>query len=570
DLLGIEQKVYQQEKGQLTSWISAKALEHLFQSHEHAPLPVFPLSLHRMLLAAVNPYFRAMFVSSFKESQDGEVLLQDVAPSTVQTILQYLYTEKISVTSETAQAVFVAASRLQILPLLEICSSFLLEQVSLENCLVLYELGYAHGEQALLRVAMRQISLNFRHLSLEDKSFLHLKPSTLISIISSDSLVVSSEIVVYRAVRRWMKFQTSNRRPFLSKIMRHVRFPLLTQEELREVQLESARCRDMRLRWKRLNRQERLRECGGLRQGMYHKCIVCVDLFNMEGPELKTKDFQVGCFDPQTEKWEKMTPLKCLYCARCLAVADKLYVTGGVHTDDSYSDTLHEYSSFRGRWTQLPSMSMPRASHGFLNCSQKLYAVGGWCRYEDYLDSAECFDLMAKTWTPISRLPYSLSHFAATVLKNKLYLIGGVTDKLGSWYVSRKVLIYKVSSNVWTQVLLEAEYGRVDKDVVIPKLPVQIAGAGVVRWKKRIYVLGGENTYLYNNHDGENEEEYYNTIYYWEPGDHRWTQCLERLPFSNWGISGFGCATLKLPKKTILSLFRKTAVALTAVELAES
>ncbi|KAH1164868.1 hypothetical protein KIL84_021333 [Mauremys mutica] len=498
------------------------------------------------------------------------------------------------------------------------CHSFLLEQVSLENCLVLYELGYAHGEQALLRVAMRQISLNFRHLSLEDKSFLHLKPSTLISIISSDSLVVSSEIVVYRAVRRWMKFQTSNRRPFLSKIMRHVRFPLLTQEELREVQLESAHCGDMRLRWKRLNRQERLQECGGLRQGMYNKCIVCVDLFNMEGPELKTKDFQVGCFDPQTEKWEKMTPLKCLYCARCLAVADKLYVTGGVHTDDSYSDTLHEYSSFRGRWTQLPSMSMPRASHGFLNCSQKLYAVGGWCRYEDYLDSAECFDLMAKTWTPISRLPYSLSHFAATVLKNKLYLIGGVTDKLGSWYVSRKVLIYKVSSNVWTQVLLDAECywsgavsmnngiyviggyfrsrvrhhnerwpdsgnlhcsrkcffldedGRVDKDVVIPKLPVEIAGAGVVRWKKRIYVLGGENTYLYNNHEGENEEEYYNTIYYWEPGDHRWTQCLERLPFSNWGISGFGCATLKLPKKTILSLFRKTSVALTAVELGES
>uniref|UniRef100_A0A674KBM3 BTB domain-containing protein n=1 Tax=Terrapene triunguis TaxID=2587831 RepID=A0A674KBM3_9SAUR len=527
-----------------------------------APLTMFPLSLHRMLLAAVNPYFRAMFVSSFKESQDGEVLLQDMAPSTVQTILHYLYTEKISVTSETAQAVFVAASRLQILPLLEICSSFLLEQVSVENCLLLYELGYAHGEQALLRVAMRQISLNFRHLSLEDKSFLHLKPSTLISIISSDSLVVSSEIVVYRAVRRWMKFQTSNRRPLLSKIMRHVRLPLLTQEELREVQLESAHCGDMRLRWKRLNRQERLQECGGLRQGMYNKCIVCVDLFNME-------------------------------------VADKLYVTGGVHTDDSYSDTLHEYSSFRGRWTQLPSMSMPRASHGFLNCNQKLYAVGGWCRYEDYLDSAECFDLMEKTWTPISRLPHTLSHFAATVLKNKLYLIGGVTDKLGSWYVSRKVLIYKVSSNVWTQVLLDAECywsgavsmnngiyviggwpdsgnlhcsrkcfflgedGRVDKAVVIPKLPVEIAGAGVVRWRKRIYVLGGENTYLYNNHDGENEEEYYNTIYYWEPGDHRWTQCPERLPFSNWGISGFGCATLKLPKKTILSLFRKTSVALT-------
>lgn len=106
----------------LASWISAEATELLFQSREYAPWAMFPLSLHRMLLAAVNPYFRAMFVSSFKESQDGEVLMQDMAPSTVQTILQYLYTEKISVTSETAQAVFIAASRLQILPLLEICS----------------------------------------------------------------------------------------------------------------------------------------------------------------------------------------------------------------------------------------------------------------------------------------------------------------------------------------------------------------------------------------------------------------------------------------------------------------
>uniref|UniRef100_A0A8C8SGW2 BTB domain-containing protein n=1 Tax=Pelusios castaneus TaxID=367368 RepID=A0A8C8SGW2_9SAUR len=421
---------------------------------------LFFSSPYRMLLAAVNPYFRAMFVNNFKESQDGEVLLQDMDPSTVQTLLNYLYTEEVAMTPETAQAVFIAASRLQILPL-NIYSlyfpRFLLEQVSLENCLELYELGYAHDDQRLLRVAMRPISLNFSRLSLEDKRFLNLNPSTLISIISSNNLMVSSEIVVYRAVRRWMKFQTYNRHPFLREIMRHVRLPLLTQEELREVQLESEHYGDMRLRWKRLNRQERLQKCGGLRQGMYNKCIVCVDLFSMEGPELKTKDFQVGCFDPQTEKWEKLQPLKCLYCARCLAVEDKLYVTGGVHTDDSYSDTLHEYSSFRGRWTQLPSMSIPRASHGFLNCNQKLYAVGGWCGYEEYLDSAECFDLLEKTWTPISRLPCALSHFAATVLKNKLYLIGGVTDTLGSWYVSRKVLIYKVSSNVWTQVLLDAE-----------------------------------------------------------------------------------------------------------------
>ncbi|XP_054857762.1 kelch-like protein 6 [Eublepharis macularius] len=570
---------------------------------------------HRMLLAAINPYFRAMFSSSFRESRDGEVLLKDMDPAVVQMVVNYYYTEEIALMPEMAQDLFVAASRLQILPLLESCSRFLLEQLSLENCLGIYELGYAHSDPALFQQAKNLVTLHFKNLSAEDKTFPNLNPSTVISIISLDSLVVSSELAVYRAVWRWVTAQGTNRFSFLGQLLAHVRLPLLTQEELSMVQSEATCYRDLRLRWKRLNRQERLQQCGGLRRGMYTTCIVCVDLFNMEGPELKTKDFQVAYFDPQRGTWEKLPLLKCLYCARCVAVGDKLYVTGGVHTDDTYSDTLHEYCPLRGRWTQLPSMSVARASHGFLACDQKLFAVGGWCRYEDYLDTAESFDLSEKFWTPIARLPFSLSHFASVALKKRLYLIGGVTDTVGSWYASRKVLIYEISTDLWSQVLLDNECywsgavamnngiyvvggyfrsrgrhhnerwpdsgnlhctrkcfflredGKVDKNIYIPKLPIELAGAAVVRWKHRIYVLGGENTYLYNDLEGENEEEYYNTVYYWEPGATKWTLCQDRLPFTSWGLSGFGCTTMKFPQKPILELFRKTSVALTAIDV---
>ncbi|XP_042334581.1 kelch-like protein 13, partial [Sceloporus undulatus] len=447
---------------------------------------------------------------------------------------------------------------------------------------------------------------------------LDLNPSTLISIISSDGLVVSSEFVVYRAVWRWVRAQNTIRFPFLGQLMASVRLPLLTQEELREVQAELTCFRDIRLQWRRLNRQQRLQKSRGLRRGMYASWIVCVDLFNMEGPELKTKDFQVACYDPQTDTWDKLPLLKCLYCARCVAVGEKLYVTGGVHTNDTYSDHLHEFNPLRGRWTQLPSMSVPRASHGFLACNQKLFAVGGWRKYEEYLATGECYDLATGSWSPIAKMPFSLSHFACAVLKNKIYLIGGVTDSVRSWYASRKVLIYEIGSDLWSQVFLDNECywsgavamnngiyviggyyrsrvryhserwpdagnprctrkcffldenGKVDKSVSIPRLPIELAGAGVVRWKNRIYVLGGENTYLYNNLDGEMKEEYYNTVYYWEPGATKWVLCQERLPFTRWGLSGFGCTTMKLPKKPILDLFRKPAVALTAIEVASA
>ncbi|XP_060115595.1 kelch-like protein 4 [Heteronotia binoei] len=568
-----------------------------------------------MLLAAINPYFRAMFSSSFRESREGQVLLEDMDPAIFQTVVDYYYTEEIELVPETVQDLYVAASRLQILPLLESCSRFLLERISRENCLRLYELGYAHGDEALFHQAKNLVLWLFRRLSVEDQSFLNLNPSTVISIISWDSLVVASELVVYRAVWRWVKAQGTSRLPLLGLLLSHVRLPLLTQEELREVQSELSCCQNLRLRWKRLNWQERLQESRGLRQGMYSTCIVCVDLFSMEGPELKTKDFQVACFDPQTETWEKLPLLKCLYCARCVAVDDKLYVTGGVHTDDTYSDTLHEYCPLRGRWTQLPSMSVARASHGFLACGQKLFAMGGWCRYEDYLNTAESFDLLEKTWTPIARMPFALSHFASVSFRNRLYLIGGVTDSLGTWYASRKILIYDISTGLWSQVLMDKECywsgavamnngiyviggyfrgrvrhhnerwpdsgnlhcsrrcfflrenGKLDKGVHIPRLPIDLAGAAVVRWKQRIYVLGGENTYLYNELEGENEEQYYNTVYYWELGANKWTLCKDRLPFTSWGLSGFGCTTMKVPKKPILDLFRKTSVALTAIDV---
>uniref|UniRef100_A0A670INJ1 Kelch like family member 23 n=1 Tax=Podarcis muralis TaxID=64176 RepID=A0A670INJ1_PODMU len=314
-------------------------------------------------------------------------------------------------------------------------------------------------------------------------------------------------------------------------------------------------------------------------------------------------------------------------CSTAEAFGDKLYVTGGVHTDNSYSDTMHEYSPLRGRWTQLPSMSVARASHGFLACNQQLFAMGGRCKYEGYLDTAECFDLERKFWAPIKRMPFVLSHFASAVLRNKLYLVGGVTKTIGSWCASQKVLIYEVSSDTWSQVYLDNECywsgavamnngiyviggyfrnGQLDRRVTIPRLPIELAGAGVVRWKHRIYVLGGENAYMYNNLEGENKVEYYNTvyywelgapnsrkcflvnetgkirvvscgkriyvlggedltqcykmIYYWEPGEPRWHRCTTEIPTTREGISSFGCVTMMRPIPHIRQLFQVTAL----------
>ncbi|EMP27234.1 Kelch repeat and BTB domain-containing protein 5 [Chelonia mydas] len=119
------------------------------------------------------------------ESRGGEVQLQDVSPSVLQSILRYLYTEELVLTAEQAQELFVTASRLQIPPLLETVGRFLAETISLETCLRLYALAHAHRHPALLRAAGRYVSLHFRSLC-EHDAFLRLDPGTLIGIIASD------------------------------------------------------------------------------------------------------------------------------------------------------------------------------------------------------------------------------------------------------------------------------------------------------------------------------------------------------------------------------------------------
>ncbi|CAM5173130.1 unnamed protein product, partial [Eretmochelys imbricata] len=214
-----------------------------FPSHREVSAPRSPLlegpdtPCQLLVLGSGSPYLRDRMAST--ESRGGEVQLQDVSPSVLQSILRYLYTEELVLTAERAQELFVTASRLQIPPLLETVGRFLAETISLETCLRLYALAHAHQHPALLRAAGRYVSLHFRSLC-EHDAFLRLDPGTLIGIIASDGLAVASELAVCRAVGRWVRADPAKHLPLLPELLGHVRLALLTPKELAEVQADVA------------------------------------------------------------------------------------------------------------------------------------------------------------------------------------------------------------------------------------------------------------------------------------------------------------------------------------------
>ncbi|XP_029111263.1 kelch-like protein 12 [Scleropages formosus] len=558
---------------------------------------------HRVLLAAVSPYFRAMFTSPLVESRLAEIRLEEVTPSVMETVIQFIYTGEAGLSLDTAEDLFVAANRLQVVPLQDLCSRFLFEHLSVENCLGMYSLARSHHDQLLLRASLRMVAQHFPRVA-RQRDFLLLDPGTLGSLLASDRLGVESEAEVYDAARRWAEHQPRQRYPHMASLLQHLRPGLLAPGEIQRLSQE-------------LGTDPGVGLGGPLRprEGMYEKKIVCVDLKPREDDSLRESDFTVDCFDPRTGKWEKLAALGSLLCPGCTAVGGRLFVVGGLLRGGQVSASVHEYDTVQDCWLQRQSLVQPRAMLGLLACGSTLYALGG-CNRAALLDSCETMDLDLLRWGPGPRLPLPLRSFACAALRSRLYLLGGTTLEQNRAVVHSGVLIYHTITGTWNRVALDSgatclaggvavrggvcavggymrdattfldgDYtqmdpldatGRVlffregrgsggDRDissvvveraggggsdrapspVVFPGLPRRIAGGGVARWKRRIYVLGGENG-----------ARFYDSVYCWKPGWRSWVQRREKLPGNTGGVSQFGCTTLKFPKKHIMSRLR--------------
>ncbi|XP_053502971.1 kelch-like protein 3 [Ictalurus furcatus] len=558
---------------------------------------------HRVLLAAVSPYFRAMFTSPLVESRLTEIRLEEVTPSVMETVIQFVYTGEAGLCLDTAEDLFVAANRLQVMPLQNLCSRFLFEHLSVENCLGMYSLARSHHDQLLLRASLRLVAQHFPRVA-RQRDFLLLDPGTVGSLLESDRLGVESETEVYDAARRWAEHRPAERYVHMPALLRHLRPGLLAPEESRRLNKE-------------LGPRAGTEAMGGPlrpREGMLEKKIVCVDLKPREDEALRESDYTVDCFDPRTGKWEKLSALGSLLCPGCTAVGGRLFVAGGILRTGQVSASMHEYDVVLDRWISRPSMEQPRAMFGLLGSGNFLYALGG-CNRSVLLDTCETFDLTTLTWAPGPRLPLPLRSFACSTLRGRLYLLGGATLEQNRAMVHAGVLIYHTGTRTWNRIgldsgatclaggvavrggvcavggymrdaakFLDGNYthlepldatGRVlffregramgtDRDVmagveriggggsdrapspvVFPGLPRRIAAAGVARWKRRIYVLGGENG-----------SRFYDSVYCWKPGWRSWVQRREKLPGDTGGVSQFGCTTLKFPKKHILARIR--------------
>ncbi|KAL7536201.1 hypothetical protein ACHAWF_005396 [Thalassiosira exigua] len=123
-----------------------------------------PVRAHKLMLMRC-PYFRAMLLGEMAESSQAVITLETVRHPIFVSVLEYLYTDALTITLDSAMELFVAADCFGITRLQAMCEQKLLESMTVENAATIFHTADVHSAKSLRDKALSYILSNFEMVS---------------------------------------------------------------------------------------------------------------------------------------------------------------------------------------------------------------------------------------------------------------------------------------------------------------------------------------------------------------------------------------------------------------------
>ena len=178
---------------------------------------------HKAILCTCSPYFKAMFSSSYSESNQDSVVIREVSSSALELLVQYFYTSEVYITTDNVQELLSASCMFQIATLREACCEFMRRHLGITNCLGVRAIADLHSCAQLRKVADDFAKKNFASV-IESEEFLKLNIGHLVELFSADDLGAPSEEKVYEAAMTWVHHDPINREKYLVQLLEKVSF----------------------------------------------------------------------------------------------------------------------------------------------------------------------------------------------------------------------------------------------------------------------------------------------------------------------------------------------------------
>ncbi|XP_043556881.1 kelch-like protein 13 isoform X1 [Chiloscyllium plagiosum] len=459
----------------------------------------FPV--HRAMMASTSDYFKAMFTGGMKEQELMSIKLHGVSKVGLKSIIEFSYTSKLSLNMDNLQDILEAASFLQIMPIIEFCKEFLISQISFENCVEIGRIANAYHLTTVDGYIKDFVLKNFSTI-LNNKEFILLSYDQLVFALGNDGLKNCTELQLFKAACQWLQHDEC-RMQFAAKLMKHIRFPLMSPEELLEhVQtVEFMRtdttCVNLLLEasnyqmlpyMQPIMQSERTR----IRSNSTH----LVTLGGVLRQQLLVSK-ELRLFDENTQMWKSLAAMDVpRYQHGVAVIGNFLFVVGGQSNYDTKGktavDTTYRYDPRYNKWKQMGSLNEKRTFFHLSALEGNLYAVGGR-NVAGELATVERYNPATNEWSYATRMNEPHYGHAGTVYGGYMYISGGITHDT----FQKELQCYDPKTNCWSR---KSDMSTVRGLHCMCSI------------EDRLYVIGGNHFQGVNDYDDVLSCEYYSPI----------------------------------------------------------
>ena len=186
---------------------------------------------HKTILAAVSDYFRAMLTGAMIEARQDHVDLKGVTASAVKALLDFAYTGQLSLNLEEVMDVLAGACHLQMKGAMDLCSQFLLDELSAKSCVDILNIAEMFALCRVKDTAMDYVVDTFEKIADSDQLG-KLHRDHLHFLLRTNRLKICSELQLFNHVLKWIDYDLLERSQEAPSMMQHIRFALMKPEEL--------------------------------------------------------------------------------------------------------------------------------------------------------------------------------------------------------------------------------------------------------------------------------------------------------------------------------------------------